>query len=100
MALRQFMAACPATLQGARLVQYGCVEFVRALDIAPADIEGQVTECVCEGFSVDWVCRNEVLYLRACLSDGARPSWERVFAEGDLAHVRSILGDAPFEGGA
>jgi hypothetical protein len=98
MALRAFMLACPPTLQGARVVQYRGADFRGALDVAVADIENQVAGSVGDGFLVDWVCRNEVLYLRVAESAAPGPSWERVFAEDEMGDVRSILRDAGFDG--
>jgi hypothetical protein len=100
MSLRQFMSACPPTLHGARLVHYCGADFRGALDVAVVDIESQVANSVGEGFLVDWVCRNEVLYLRVAESDAPRPSWERVFAEDDLGDVRALLRDADFDSNA
>lgn len=98
--LRQFVAACPPPLRGVRLVQCCGTEFLGARDVARDDVERQVMGSVSEGFSVDWVCRNQTLYLRVFASDGPMPSWERVFAEEDLADAKSAMRQADFEGDA
>lgn len=94
--LRQFLSACPPRLDGVRLVQYCGVDLLGTSDVALEDLEAQVAGSMCEGLRVDWVCRNEFLYLRVFAGDGPVPSWERVFAEEELANVRSILRAAGF----
>lgn len=95
--LRQFLSACQLTLHGVRLVQYHGADFRGSIDVALENVEQHVTDSVGDGFRVDWICRNELLYLRVFEGEGAAPSWERVFAEEDLANVRSVLKDAGFE---
>ena len=95
--LRSFLAACPPQLHVARLVQYCGADFVTASDVGLGDVENQVAASMGEGFTVDWVCRNDVLYLRVLEIVGSGPSWERVFAEQDLHDVRNILRDGGFQ---
>lgn len=94
--LRQFVATWPHNLSGARLVQYCAVDFLAAVDFPLEEIERQVTGSVCGGFFVDWICRNQLLYLRVFEFDRPKPSWERVFAQEDLADVKFILREAGF----
>lgn len=93
-ALRQFLAACPFKLRGVRLVRYRGADFLVIDDVALQDLERQVAASVHEGCRVDWLSRNALLYLRVSASDGPAPSWERVFAEQDLADARSMLKEA------
>jgi len=93
-ALRQFLALCIPSLHGARLVEYRGVDLLGAVDVALADLETQVTRSLSEGQRVDWLCRNGRLYLRTFAADAPAPSWERVFAEEDVADVRAILREA------
>jgi hypothetical protein len=90
-ALRQFLAACPLKLSGGRIVRYGGGDVQLKADILLADIEQRVSDCVCEGLAVDWMYRNEVLYLRVTESSGHAPSWERLFAEQDVADAQDVL---------
>lgn len=93
-ALRQFLAGCPPNLQAARIVQFTGMDFLGTVEVPLAEVEGHVAASVRDGSAVDWVWRNEVLYLRALVPGGAVASWERVFAEQELADVKSILRDA------
>lgn len=98
--LRQFVASCPSPVRGVRLVEFSRAQILEATDVPLQDVEGRVTLFVCKGLLVDWVYRNQLLYLRASERSGPVPSWERVFAEEDLADVKAILratdaGDGP-----
>ena len=91
MALRQFMATCPSGLLGARVFRYGDADLLDTIDIAVADVDGVIAASMADGLAVDWVYRNALLYLRVFEADRQPPSWERVFAQQDLADVRAIL---------
>ena len=93
--LRQFLVACPPGLRGARLVRYSGGDLRREGYVALSELEPQVAACMREGLSVDWLYRNAVLYLRVFDGNGPAPSWERLFAELDLAEVRALLDDPP-----
>lgn len=99
-ALRQFLSALPFKLRGVRLVRYRGADFLGIDDVALEDLEGQVAASVREGRRVDWLSRNALLYLRVSPSEGPAPSWERVFAEQDLADARSVLKEAGWDGDA
>lgn len=92
--LRHFLSSCPPGLQGVRVVRYSGGGLLGALDVALPELEGKVSDAVREGCSVAWVWRNALLYLQVVQAGGPAPSWERVFAEQDLADVRSVLGQA------
>jgi hypothetical protein len=93
-ALRRFREACPPGLRAARLMQFRGADFLGASDVAFDAIEDQVSASVRSGLSVDWIYRSGILYLRASEPGGPVPSWERVFAQEDLADVRALLGAA------
>lgn len=93
MALRQFVSTCPPGLHGARVFRYGGADLLETFDIPMADVGGQIAGAMGTGRSVDWVYRNALLYLRVFESGQQPPSWERVFAQHDLADVRALLGD-------
>jgi hypothetical protein len=93
-ALRHFRSICPPGLRGGRAVECRDAEFLGTSDIALDAIDAQVTSSLSEGMAVDWVYRNGLLYLRAYPPGARPPSWEQVFAQEDLADVRSILGQA------
>ena len=94
--LRQFLGTCLPALRRVRLVQYRGADSLEAVDVGLDELETEVAASVREGSRVDWVCRNERLYLRVSDADGPAPSWERVFAEEDLADVKALLRDAGF----
>lgn len=89
--LRQFQATCPPMLQGARLFRYRGPDLAAAVDVLLENLEAEVAACIADGFGVDWICRNDLLYLRVVEADALPPSWERVFAQQDMADVTAIL---------
>lgn len=80
-----------------RLVKYSGVQFVGAIDLAPDEIEDEITGLTCEGFNVDWNEHDGKVYLRAWEYPGPEPVWHLVFAEEDLADVKAILREAGFD---
>lgn len=100
LALRQFLATCPPKLRGARVFRYCGADLLDALDVPPAQMEAQVSASMSEGLRVDWLCRNELVYLRVFEGAGPVPSWERVFAQQDLEEVRAMLQEADAGGDA
>jgi hypothetical protein len=92
--LHQFLASCPPGLRGVRLFRQSTIDDLVATDVAADDIDTRLADCIGQGLSVDWLLRNQVLYLRATEADGRAPSWERILAGEDMADVRRILGTA------
>jgi len=82
-----------------RLVQYCGLQFMGAVDVAPEELEEQISGLVCEGFHVDWAEHNERTYLRVWEHPGPEPSWDLTFAEKDLLDVQAILRKSGFTDG-
>lgn len=89
--LHRFLASCPPGLKGVRLLRYGGGDLLSVTDMGVAALDTQVAAAVSEGATVDWVRRNACLYVRVAEAGRAPPSWERLFAEQDMAAARSAL---------
>ena len=92
--LHRFLASCPPGLQGVRLLRYGGGDLLSVTDLHVDGLGAELAAAVGEGASVDWVRRNALLYVRVAEAGRAPPSWERLFAEQDMAAARSALDEA------
>lgn len=80
-----------------RLVQYSGVDLVGAMDVEPSDVEAQIAGLLAEGFRVDWLDRDQKLFLRIWEGRCPEPGWDAVLAARPLADVAAILKSAGFQ---
>jgi hypothetical protein len=83
--------------QRCRLVQYAGADKPNGLDIAPAQVEHEISFALAESFVVDWLFQTSVLYIRIQEPGCPMPPWDKVKAEEALIDVDALLREAGFE---
>ncbi|NIA55726.1 hypothetical protein HAV22_18995 [Massilia sp. TW-1] len=83
--------------QRCRMVQYAGADKPNGLDIAPAQIEYEISFALAEGFVVDWLLENSVLYICTQEPGCPAPPWDKVKAEEALIDVDALLRKAGFD---
>lgn len=87
----------PALPQRCRLVQCAGAEKPNGLDIAPAQVEHEISFALAEGFVVDWLFENSVLYICTQEPGCPVPPWDKVKVEEALINVDALLREAGFD---
>lgn len=81
-------ACCP---QRCRLGQYAGLDKLNGLDIAPAQIEHEISFALAEGLVVDWRLENSILYIYTQEPGCLAPPWDNVKADKALIDVDALL---------
>lgn len=77
--------------QRCRLVQYAGGDKPTGVNIAPAQVEHEISFALAEGLVVDWLLENSALYICTQEPGCPTPPWDKVKSEEGLVDVDALL---------